>query len=174
MGRDVANILQKFVPGDNLDYFARCKRAAILFDWINGISVEEIERNFSTTLFQGRITYGDIQRFADATRFHLRSAHQILCLVFIEKGAEGEQFETLFKQIEFGIPGKALDLLNLRVNLNRGQHIELIRNNIETTEAFWNASLDLIRQIIGKDAAERVERIRPKKTHQDVTESVPV
>jgi helicase len=46
--------MQRFVDSV-LDYWARCKRLAILMDWTRGVDVEEIERTYSTTPFKGSI-----------------------------------------------------------------------------------------------------------------------
>ena len=52
-GSDVVRLLQRHVD-DEFDYFARCKRAAILWDWTHGEPIESIERKFSPNPFQGR------------------------------------------------------------------------------------------------------------------------
>ena len=80
-GRSVVEGLRQYCR-DEFEFWARCKRAALLRDWIEGTPVDELERRYSTTLYQGAISYGDITRIADGTRFHLRSAHQILCTLF--------------------------------------------------------------------------------------------
>ena len=80
-GHSMAQTLQRYCR-DQVSYWARCKRAALLFDWIEGTPVETLESRYSTTPFAGAIGYGNIVRIADATRFHLRSAHQILATLF--------------------------------------------------------------------------------------------
>ena len=93
-GQDVITLLQRRAR-DEFDYFARCKRAAILGHWIDGRPVEVIEQTYSVNPYQGTIGHGDIRKFADATRFHLRSAHQIAALIFIEGGPSEESMDTL-------------------------------------------------------------------------------
>jgi helicase len=76
-GADMAHFLQRYCDGE-FEFLARCKRGVILYDWIDGVPVDEIERRYTTTPFQGAVSYGDVARIADGARFHLRSAHQIL------------------------------------------------------------------------------------------------
>lgn len=70
-------MLQRYC-GDQYEFWARCKCAPLLHDWIEGTPVDVLERRYSTTPFAGAMGYGNIIGIADATRFHLRSAHQIL------------------------------------------------------------------------------------------------
>src|SRR5207244_3401660 len=42
-GYQVASVLQRYCR-EQYEYWARCKRAALLFDWIEGVPIEEIER----------------------------------------------------------------------------------------------------------------------------------
>ena len=73
-GHTLVQGLQRYCR-DEFEYWARCKRASLLYDWIEGTPVDELERRFSTTPFGGAISYGDIVRIADGARFHMRSAH---------------------------------------------------------------------------------------------------
>src|SRR5262249_42666694 len=76
-GNEVVRSLQRYAE-DPLEFYGRCKRAAILYDWISGRRLDEIEADYSTNPYRGKIEYGDIRRFADTTRFHLQSAANIL------------------------------------------------------------------------------------------------
>ena len=106
-GADTTRLLQRHVD-DEFDYLARCKRAAILFDWINGESIDTIEKKQpSANPYQGKISHGDIRRFADTTRYHLRAAHQILSVLFIDQGPSANSVEALLRQLEFGLPAGA-------------------------------------------------------------------
>ncbi len=111
--------MQRFA-GDQFEYYARCKRAAILYDWIFGRKLEDIEKDYSTTPYVGRIEHGDIRRFADNTRFHLRSASEILSILLVERHRE-EEINSVLKQLEVGVPAGALGLLELPLSLNRGE-----------------------------------------------------
>ena len=134
-GQDVIKLLQRRAR-DEFDYFARCKRAAILGDWIDGRPIEEIEQTYSTNPYQGTIGHGDVRKFADATRFHLRSAHQIAALIFIEGGLSEESMDALCTQLEVGIPADALDLLRLPLPLARGEYLVLYRRGIKRRKHF--------------------------------------
>jgi helicase len=78
--------LQRYCRNE-FEFWARCKRASLLRDWIEGTPVDVLEKRFSTTSFQGAVGYGDIIRIADGARFHLRSAHQILSTLFPDQPA---------------------------------------------------------------------------------------
>lgn len=125
-GQAIVGLLRKNAH-DVYEYWGRCKRAAILGDWISGVPVGDIERTYSATPYQGKITYGDVRRFADATRFHLRAAYQIGSAVFAEFGAQGEEADALAKRLEVGLPGEALGLLELPLILERGDYLQLLR-----------------------------------------------
>lgn len=133
-GRGMANILQRYCH-EELDVWRRCKRAALLHDWIEGRSVEEIERSFTTNPFQGSITYGDVARITDSTRFHLRSAHQILSAIFPEHAEFLTTLDQVLRRLEFGLPTAALPLLRLPVALTRGQYLSLCAAGATSAEA---------------------------------------
>jgi helicase len=147
-GSELVRVLQRQVD-DEFDYFARCKRAAILWDWINGDPVEVIETRYSPNPYQGRIQHGDIRRFADATRFHLRPAYQILTILFPEAGPIEEAMDRLMKQLELGIPAEAVGLVDLPLPLSRGELLSLSGNNIRTPKEFWAADATTLRRLLG-------------------------
>jgi len=80
-GHAMTQALQRYCR-DEIEFWCRCKRAALLYDWIEGTPIDVLEKRFSTTPFGGAIGYGNIIGIADGTRFHLRSAHQILSALF--------------------------------------------------------------------------------------------
>lgn len=61
--------------------------------------LDEIENEFSTNAYFGRIEYGDIRRFADLTRFHLQSASNILAVLLLDKNPQAEPLETPLYQL---------------------------------------------------------------------------
>ncbi|MGH2350445.1 MAG: hypothetical protein ACRDJN_02380 [Chloroflexota bacterium] len=161
-GGDVVRMLQAGAQ-DEFDYFARCKRAAILWDWITGVPVEEIEQRFTTTPFQGRIGRGDILRFADATRFHLRSAHQIANALYVGAGPSEQSVETLLRQLETGLPRDAVGLLELPVRLDRGAYLALYGAGLRTVQDVAEASPTVVKDLLGANAsAVRPELATPK------------
>ena len=160
-GSDAVRSLQRYAR-DEFDYFARCKRAAILWDWITGVPLEAIEQRFSPNPYQGRIQHGDIRRFADATRYHLRSAHQILSVLFIDKGPREEEIETLLRQLEVGIPAEALGLLEFPLSLSRGEYLALFVRGMRSPENVWTAPVDDIAAVLGRERADQLLKMRPK------------
>lgn len=162
LGQAVVSIMQKHAE-DNFKYYARCKRAAILYDWIKGTPTERIEQEYTMNPYQGRVSYGDIRRFVDATRYHLGTAIPIANLVLIDKCPTGEAMNTLLNQLEFGIPGDALDLLNLQMDFERGEYLALCGAGIKTCQNFWVTPGVNLLSMLGKDRAAEIEKIRTRR-----------
>ncbi|MDD5043702.1 MAG: caspase family protein [Patescibacteria group bacterium] len=160
-GSDRVRALQNFVP-DQFSYYARCKRAAILFDWIHGAPVETIETNYSTTPYQGKIGYGDIIKFADGTRFYLRSAYEISNVMFLGGGLSEEEMEKLLKQLEVGIPTEALDLLEAGLNLERGEYLVLFKEGIISSTELLKITEENAIKIFGPSSLERWKTAKQK------------
>lgn len=158
-GNRVVQLLQKFVT-DQFDYFGRCKRAAILWDWIHGVPIDLIEQQYSPNPYQGSIGYGDVRKFADATRFHLRSVHQIMSVLHIDRGPSAESIETMAKQLEVGLPVDALGLLAVPVSLSRGEYLALYREGIKTADEIWS-HLNALERILGRKQFLLLESLGP-------------
>ncbi|HEX8271532.1 MAG TPA: DEAD/DEAH box helicase [Longimicrobiaceae bacterium] len=159
-GADVARALQR-LAADMVQYHARCKRAAILWDWVEGASVESIEKHYTPNFRQGVIGYADIRRFADLTRFHLRSAHQIASVLFPGQAPDADAVEKVLKRLEVGLPEDALELLELPVALTRGQYLALYRLGARTAEDVWSLGDGHLSKLVGEGMAERLARSRP-------------
>lgn len=143
-GGTVTAMLQRYVA-DEFAYWARCKRAALLFDWMEGVTVDRLEKEYSTTPFQGAMGYGDIIRIADATRFHLRSAHRILSTLMHDRPEFIMALDHILQRLEFGLPQEALPLLELPVPLTRGQYLELWRSGCnQVADVRIRAETDLV------------------------------
>ena len=147
--------LQRYCQ-DQFEFWARCKRASILFDWIAGTSIDELERRYSTTPFQGAVGYGDIIRIADGARFHLRSAHQILSALFPDQPAFLTALDELLRRLEFGLPAAALGLTELPVTLSRGQYLALFAVGAGTAVAAMALDLDTLTRSVGAIAAAAI------------------
>jgi helicase len=160
-GSEVARALQRYAR-DLMEFYGRCKRASVLFDWVSGRRLDEIENEFSTNAYFGRIEYGDIRRFADLTRFHLQSASNILAVLLLDKNPQAE-LDTLLKQLEVGLPPLAIELLKLPLPLTRGEYLSLMEKGIGDAKQFWSASPDLLVSCLGKARVEQLERLRPKE-----------
>lgn len=162
-GNVTVQALQRFAR-DVFDYYARCKRASLLWDWVNGEAIEAIEQRYSPNPYQGKIGYGDVQRFADTTRLHLRSAHQIASLIRIGQSPTEEAIETMLKQLEVGIPSDALDLLAISLRLSRGEYLAIYKTGIKTAKNFWALPEDEISEILGQERASQLEALRPSES----------
>lgn len=160
-GYDVTQTLQRFAE-DEFDYFGRCKRASLLFDWINGTPMEALEQRFSATPFQGKIGHGDIRRFADLTRMNLRSAHQIASVMFVGSEPSEDEIELLLRRLEVGLPGDGLTLLELPLALGRGEYLALLAAGIASPMKLWECVAERIAQLLGKGRAAQVEQHRPR------------
>ena len=118
-GDTVVQALRRWVA-DEIAFWGRCKRAAILADWMEGVSIQEIERSFSVP-FGGQVQSGDISRFADATRFHLRSARQILSALLTMTPEQEVEFDLIDRQLEFGVPAALVPFMETPFLLSRGE-----------------------------------------------------
>jgi helicase len=164
--------LQRFAR-ETADYWARCKRAAVLWDWMHGVSIETIERYFSTNPFQGRISYGDIRRFADATRFHLRSAQQIIAVLVTDDTSILTAIDETLKCLEFGVPRECLGLLDLPVALNRGQYLALFETGARTTQEVWNLPPAQLISLLGERPTQELDKRRPSLHESSLEKSIP-
>ena len=128
-GWAMTDVLRRYCR-DMFEFWARCKRASLLYDWIEGNSVVVMEDHYSTTPFQGAIAYGNITGIAEAARFHLRSAHQILSTLFPGEPEFLEGIDELLVRLEFGLPAKAVPLTRFPMALNRGQYLAPLRSRL--------------------------------------------
>jgi replicative superfamily II helicase len=158
-GIEITRALQSHAR-DMLEFYGRCKRASVLFDWVSGRRLDQIEAEFSTNAYFGRIEYGDIRRFADTTRFHLQSASDIIALLLLDKNPQAE-LGNLLVQLEVGLPANALGLLQLPVSLTRGEQLNVISLGITTPEQFWGAATGVIAKAFAEPRAEYIEKFRP-------------
>lgn len=154
-GSDMVHFLQRYCDGE-FQFWARCKRASILYDWIDGVPVDQIERYYTTTPFQGAVGYGDIARIADGARFHLRSAHQILSALFPAQPDFLLALDGLLRRLEFGLPTGALDLMRLPVALSRGQYLALSAAGGRSVDTVLTLSADMLENCVGKVAAKAI------------------
>jgi helicase len=147
-GHEMAQTLQRYCP-DTFAYWARCKRAALLYDWIDGTPVETLEKRYSTTPFAGAIGYGNITGIADATRFHLRSAHQILATLLPAEPAFLTGLDDLLQRLEFGLPARGLALARMTVRLTRGQCLALLGVGVGTEAELHALSNERLTDCLG-------------------------
>ena len=151
-GHPMTQILQRYC-GDYFEFWSRCKRASILYDWIEGTPVEVIEKRFSTTPFRGTIGYGNIIGIADAARFHLRSAHQILSTLFPDEPEFLAAVDELLLRLEFGLPAAAIRLTALPLALSRGQYLALFAAGCATANEVKELGMDTLTECVGANIA---------------------
>ena len=151
-GCSVVQGLQRYCR-DDFEYWARCKRASLLSDWIEGTPVGELERRYSTTPFGGEISYGDIIRIADGARFHVRSAHQILSILFPDQPTFLSGLDELLNRLEFGLPAEALPLMGIPLALTRGQCLALFAAGCTTASEAMTLPVETLTDCIGADLA---------------------
>jgi helicase len=157
-GHTMAQTLQRYCR-DEIEFWCRCKRAALLWDWIEGTAVDVLEKRYTTTPFQGAVGYGDIVRIADMTRFHLRSAHRILAALFPEHPDFLANLDDVLLRLEFGLPSAALSLTKLRVPLTRGQYLALFSEGCASLGDVNKLSEESLSRCVGPALAAR---LRPK------------
>jgi replicative superfamily II helicase len=160
-GGEIVGVLQRYAY-DMYEFYGRCKRAAILFDWISGRRIEEIEAEFTTTPYSGRIEHGDIRRFADTTRFHLRSAADIF-LILVPHSSIAQEIDTILTRLEAGLPEGALGLLHSPVPLTRGEYIRIYEAGITTVDDLLGTPESILTTLLGKTRAKSVEEGKSKR-----------
>ncbi len=157
-GSNVARLLQRGAH-DTFKWLARCKRAAILWDWVHGVDVAEIEHNFSPNPFQGVIRYGHIMGFSGTARYHLRSAAEILQVLVLDAALDPEDVDRLLVQLEEGLPSDALSLLKLPGELTRGEILNLYRQGVRSAEDVEKLDQDTLVMMIGHEKAKLVSKV---------------
>jgi len=153
---DVVRLLQSW-PVDQYTYWARCKRAAILADWMAGEAIQAIERTYSVP-FGGQIQQGDIQRFADGTRFFLQSAGAILAALGIIADGREAEFEHAMAELEFGVPAALLDFVRRPLSIPRGECMALAQVGVRTLDQLLALEPERLTQILGTTLAARLQR----------------
>ena len=97
IGPENTRRLQQRAP-DMQAYTRRCKRVCVLSDWIEGHPLGEMERKYTLTPFAS-VGAGEIRAFAEGTRYHLRSAAQIMRVLYVDAGPSDEDIEALLKEV---------------------------------------------------------------------------
>jgi hypothetical protein len=151
-GHQMTQTLQRYCR-DQFIFWGRCKRAAILIDWIEGTPVDMMEQRYSTTSFSGAIGYGNIIGIADATRFYLRSAHQILSTLMPHQPEFLKGLDEILQRLEFGLPSAGLPLAKLSVRLTRGQCLALLAAGVSNFDELNAVSDDRLIDCVGTATA---------------------
>lgn len=158
-GNDIVRAMQVHA-GSMRTYHGRCKRSCVLHEWLSGAPVLTIEDRFSKGPFAS-ITYGNIRGYADGTRFWLGSAVEILQLVLLGSGPDGATVDALLRRLELGIPEAALPLMDLPLELSRGECLALLRAGLSTPELIWQADPERLKGILSVTRAGELLALRP-------------
>lgn len=162
-GREAAIALQ--TQSDTNVYRARCKRAMVLRDWIEGVPMEAIERNASANAYQGKIAAGHVRSFADTARYHLRAAFEIANVVLVERSPTGEEGDAILYRLEFGLPAVAERWVRSSpVALGRGEVMALVRAGVSSMSELWAMPHPQLSAVIGTERVGDFEGYRPRDT----------
>lgn len=145
-GLDLTRTLRLRAPSDRA-YYARCKRALIVADWIDGIPTGDIENAYTVNSFS-RVGHGDIRGFADGNRFLLESAMRIASIV-VEQPHDEETASVLLKRLDLGIPAGLLPLTELGIELTRGELLTLWRAGLGSRDNLVQLPLPELERLIG-------------------------
>lgn len=145
-GYHMANTLRRKADSDRT-YYARCKRALIVNDWIEGVPVADIEAAYSTNAFS-RVGHGDIRGFADGSRYFLESAVRIASIM-LERPEDETRVAALFRRLDLGIPEQILPLTEVGVELTRSELLTLCRAGIATPEQVATSTSTELERLIG-------------------------
>src|SRR5690606_34066571 len=116
-----------------------------------------IEEKYSTTPYGGNIGGGEIRRFADSTRFHLRSAYSISDVLLLGEGPDQEEIDRLLKRLETGLPAEGLFLLDLPIRLSRGARLALVNAGIKNLEDLKKLTDDELRQFANAAQVKQIQ-----------------
>ncbi|MCE7888109.1 MAG: DEAD/DEAH box helicase [Sorangiineae bacterium PRO1] len=145
---------------DEWVWCARCKRALILRDWINGVAIEDIEKRFSVNSFYS-IGAGHVRGFADSARFHLRPAAEIASVLLLNRAPDPNSVDGLVRRLEVGLPEDALPFLSLSLPLQRGEILALRAAGVRTIDALWRLDGATLKKHLGERRATALASLRP-------------
>lgn len=154
ISQQILSILQ-FDTADLNTFKKRCKKICIIIDWLNGTFIDQIENTYSANQFQS-VGAGDIRSIVESTRYHLRSCFEIINTAKPQIAPSPDDMETFMKQLELGIPLNGIELIELNLELTRGEYLGLIHSNILLFRDFTNSNKNQIINILGKDKTEKV------------------
>ena len=127
-------------------FYARCKRALIVSDWIAGEPTNDIEARYSSNAFV-RVGHGDIRGYADGSRILLESALRIAAIV-LERAEDQQGAALLLTRLDLGLPAEALPLSALGFPLTRGEILALCRAGYFNRETVAALPADAVSAII--------------------------
>lgn len=144
----------RFQARQDREYYARCKRALIVQDWIDGVGTGAIEDKYSANQFS-RVGHGDIRGFADGCRMLLDSIVRIASIVR-ETAFDSDASAALQKRLEVGVPIDLLNLVNAKLPLTRGELLALRADGVLSVEGVAQLNNAYALRLFG----ERADSIR--------------
>lgn len=154
LGHDVTGALQRGAP-DTMAYYARCKRVAVLLDWIRGTPISDIESRYTVNPFYV-VGPGDVRSFADFARFHLVAAFEIANVLLTIAEPLADDIESLMARLETGLPALALPLLELPVPLPRGAYLALYGAGMASTADVDAVPAEQLETLVGPMSAAQL------------------
>ena len=154
ISHQILSILQ-FDTADLNIFKKRCKKICIVVDWLNGFSIVQIENAYSANVYNS-VGAGDIRTIAESTRYHLRSCFEIINTANPQMAPSPIDMEIFMKQLEVGIPLKGIELVELNLELTRGEYLGLIHSNIFSSKDFTNSNKSQIINILGKERTDEI------------------
>ena len=167
-GRETALILQKGARDANR-FRARCKRAVILHEWLEGASIGSIESEFSANAYS-RVGSGDVRSIANLTRLHLKSAFQTANAMLLVNNLDNDEVERFLQRLEFGLPANALGLLEIPKSLSRGEYLALHDSGISKVGEFWSKLTSVVSAILGSEKADEFKAITTEEIRANSVE----
>ncbi|WP_416740643.1 DEAD/DEAH box helicase [Pseudomonas sp. NFX71] len=150
-GHSIAFALRHRAESD-IAFYARCKRALIVSDWIAGKSTSDIEARYTGNAYLP-VGHGDIRGYADGARFLLESALRIAAIL-LGRAEDQQAVAQLLTRLDLGLPADALALAEGSFLLTRGEMLALYRagcRNFEDVAALGN---DTITSLVGRRGTE--------------------
>lgn len=146
----------------DLAFYARCKRALIVSDWIAGEPTTDIEARYSSNAFS-RVGHGDIRGYADGSRFLLDSALRISAIV-LGRAEDQEAATLLLTRLDLGLPADALPISAVAFPLTRGEILALYHAGHRSQNAITALNSDQLTAIIGRRGDALHRAVQPMLT----------
>ena len=141
------SVLLRFSATSDREHYARCKRALIVRDWIEGRATQEIEQHYSSNAFSA-VGHGDVRGYADGCRFLLESVIRMAAIIH-ETVEDSEKAASLYKRLEIGVPAEVLPLVHSEAVLSRGELLLLWRAGVTSFQALCALPIIDCRRIFG-------------------------
>ncbi|HZZ31429.1 MAG TPA: DEAD/DEAH box helicase [Phenylobacterium sp.] len=146
-GSELVQALRRRAENDRA-YYARCKRALVCGDWIDGMPIQDIEARYTPNAFSPMAS-ADIRGFADGTRYLLDSASRVAALVLGEAAPDDTSVRELLLRLDTGLPPAALPLVNLPAPLTRGERLALFNAGVTDASQLRGLGEEALAQLIG-------------------------